>query len=47
MLTSGALPLPQLSAVDAHVSGKLVDCFTKGPLKDKTRILVTHHVRAV
>lgn len=33
-----------LSAVDAHVSKTLVECMVSGPLKDKTRFLVTHHL---
>ena len=40
-------PLSQLSAVDAHVSKTLVDCFTTGPLAKKTRILVTHHLEVL
>lgn len=32
-----------LSAVDSHVGKKLLDnCLLRGPLADKTRILVTH-----
>ncbi|CED82131.1 multidrug resistance-associated abc transporter [Phaffia rhodozyma] len=34
-----------LSAVDAHVSKHILnDCLLDGPLSDKTRILVTHHL---
>lgn len=36
----------QLSAVDAHVSQHLVnECLINGPLRSKTRFLVTHNVR--
>jgi ATP-binding cassette subfamily C (CFTR/MRP) protein 1 len=36
-----------LSAVDAHVSKTLVECFTTGPLAKKTRVLVTHHLEVL
>lgn len=33
--------------VDAHVSSILVEGLLNGPLKDKTRILVTHHLEVL
>ncbi|CDZ97481.1 Multidrug resistance-associated protein/mitoxantrone resistance protein, ABC superfamily [Phaffia rhodozyma] len=36
-----------LSAVDAHVSKSLVDGLVNGPLRTKTRILITHHLEVL
>ncbi|CDZ96790.1 Multidrug resistance-associated protein/mitoxantrone resistance protein, ABC superfamily [Phaffia rhodozyma] len=36
-----------LSAVDAHVSKTLVEGLVSGPLRNKTRVLITHHLEVL